>query len=301
MNIILFSRRHGQLWNSDINLTVTALGFVLLLVLTGAVSLYAGLRLADERPEPVADWQGEMHRYQADLANARETARAGLDALALRVGQLQARMLRLDALGKRLIGRADLDGEEFDFDSVPATGGPQSVAELVPTDPADFLVMLDSLDASLTDRAQKLGVLEALLMDRDLRERLMPSGRPIDKGWLSSKYGKRADPFSGKQEYHKGVDFAGREGADVLAVADGVVTWAGKRSGYGNLVEINHGNGYVTRYGHNKKNTVVVGAAVQKGQQIALMGSTGRSTGPHVHFEVLRNGRQVNPSKFIND
>ena len=149
MNIILFSRRHGQLWNSDINLTVTALGFVLLLVLTGAVSLYAGLRLADERPEPVADWQGEMHRYQADLANARETARAGLDALALRVGQLQARMLRLDALGKRLIGRADLDGEEFDFDSLPATGGPQAAQEPSSGGVEDFIAALDALGAAL--------------------------------------------------------------------------------------------------------------------------------------------------------
>ena len=144
-------------------------------------------------------------------------------------------------------------------------------------------------------------MLETLLMDRSLRERLMPSGRPISKGWLSSNFGKRADPFTGKQEYHKGVDFAGKEGADVLAVGDGVVTWSSKRSGYGNLVEINHGNGYVTRYGHNKSNTVEVGETVKKGQQIALIGSTGRSTGPHVHFEVLRNGKQVNPAKFTGN
>jgi murein DD-endopeptidase MepM/ murein hydrolase activator NlpD len=161
--------------------------------------------------------------------------------------------------------------------------------------------MLDELTTGMDDREQKLSVLERLLMDRSLRARVIPSGRPVTEGWLSSGFGKRADPFTGKQEYHDGVDFAGKEGADVMSVGDGVVTWSGKRSGYGNLVEINHGNGYVTRYGHNKEQLVDVGDTVKKGQMIALMGSTGRSTGPHVHFEVLRNGKPVNPSRYIAD
>jgi len=302
MNIILFTSRRGQVWNSEISPLLA--GFTLLagLALLCAVSAYTGFRLGgDDDLSYVAEWQGEMRKQQAELEAARETARANLDALALRVGQIQARMLRLNALGERLVSKADLDGEEFDFDSVPAAGGPQETGELSSTGLDDFIATLDTLDASLADRAQKLSVLETLLMDRSLRERLMPSGRPIGKGWLSSKFGKRADPFTGKQEYHKGVDFAGKEGADVLAVGDGVVTWSSKRSGYGNLVEINHGNGYVTRYGHNKTNTVEVGETVKKGQQIAQIGSTGRSTGPHVHFEVLRNGKQVNPAKFTSN
>jgi murein DD-endopeptidase MepM/ murein hydrolase activator NlpD len=146
-----------------------------------------------------------------------------------------------------------------------------------------------------------LTVLDSLLMDRSRRERVMPSGRPVGSGWLSSKFGKRTDPFTGKQEHHDGVDFAGKEGSDVVAVGDGVVSWAGKRSGYGNMVEITHGDGYVTRYGHNKEPLVEVGETVKKGQLIASMGSTGRSTGPHVHFEVLLNGKTVNPGKYINN
>jgi murein DD-endopeptidase MepM/ murein hydrolase activator NlpD len=299
MNIILFSSRRGQVWNAGINPLRIGLGLLMVLALFCAASAWTGFRLGGDDLNHMVDWRGEMRKQQAEVEAARETARANLDALAMRVGQIQAQMLRLNALGERLVSKADLDAEEFDFDSVPATGGPQQVSELSSTGLDDFLATLDTLDASLADRANKLSVLETMLMERSLRERLMPSGRPIGKGWLSSKFGKRADPFTGKQEYHKGVDFAGKEGADVLAVGDGVVTWSGRRSGYGNLVEINHGNGYVTRYGHNRSNTVEVGETVKKGQQIALLGSTGRSTGPHVHFEVLRNGKQVNPAKFI--
>jgi murein DD-endopeptidase MepM/ murein hydrolase activator NlpD len=299
MHIILFTSRRGQARNLEIHPLPASLAILTGLVLLCALSVWAGLRLGGNELDYVADWQNEILGHQAELRAARETAQANLDALALRVGQIQAQMLRLNALGERLVSKADLDSGEFDFDSLPATGGPQERTRLSPTGLDDFVATLDSLDASLEDRVHKLSVLETMLMDRSLRERLMPSGRPIGKGWLSSKFGKRADPFTGKQEYHKGVDFAGKEGSEVLATGDGVVTWSGRRSGYGNLVEINHGNGYVTRYGHNKTNTVEVGQAVKKGQQIALMGSTGRSTGPHVHFEVLRNGKQVNPAKFI--
>jgi murein DD-endopeptidase MepM/ murein hydrolase activator NlpD len=301
MNIILFADGRGQARNIDINpLAIGAILLVLLAVVCAA-SAYTGFRLGGSGHDYAAEWQADIRRQQAALETARETAQSNLDALAMRVGQLQAQMLRLNALGERLVSKADLDEQEFNFDAIPATGGPQQAADLSPTGLDHFIATLDLMGASLADREHKLGVVETLLMDRSLSERVIPSGRPIRKGWLSSKFGKRADPFTGKQEHHKGVDFAGREGADVLAVGDGVVTWSGKRSGYGNLVEINHGNGYVTRYGHNKANTVEIGETVKKGQQIAMIGSTGRSTGPHVHFEVLRNDRQVNPAKFISN
>jgi murein DD-endopeptidase MepM/ murein hydrolase activator NlpD len=161
--------------------------------------------------------------------------------------------------------------------------------------------MLDELGAGIKDREQKLSVLESLLMSRSLSERVMPSGRPVEEGWLSSRYGKRNDPFTGKQEFHRGLDFAGKKGSEVIVVGDGVVTWAGNRSGYGNLLEVSHGNGFITRYGHNQKHLVKVGDTVRKGQQIALMGTSGRSTGPHVHFEVMRDGKTVNPASYIGD
>jgi murein DD-endopeptidase MepM/ murein hydrolase activator NlpD len=133
-----------------------------------------------------------------------------------------------------------------------------------------------------------------------LNQAIRPDGRPVVEGYISSYYGERQDPFNGHEAMHKGVDFAGVMGSQVVAVAAGVVTRAEGQAGYGNLVEINHGNGFVTRYGHNQKVLVGVGDTVVRGQSIALMGSTGRSTGPHVHFEVLRNGRQVNPIAFVD-
>jgi len=301
MNIILFTNKRGQVWNFEINLPVTGMVAVAGLAVLAGVLLYTGFRLGADEVAYVTEWQDEVREQRAEVARAKASARDHLDALTLRVGQMQAQLLRLNALGERLVSQADIDDEEFNFDALPAVGGPQDGPGLASTELPDFLGMLDALTTGLDDRAQKLSVLERLLMDRSLRERVIPSGRPVTEGWLSSGFGKRADPFTGKQEYHDGVDFAGKEGADVTSAGDGVVTWSGKRSGYGNLVEINHGNGYVTRYGHNKEQLVEVGDTVKKGQMIALMGSTGRSTGPHVHFEVLRNGKAVNPSRYIAD
>ena len=299
MNIILFTNKRGQIWNFELNLLHFGVTAVTGLVVLFAVAVYTGTRIAGGEPENVAKWQGMVAVEQADVAEIRQNAQADIDALTLRIGQMQAQMLRLNALGERLVDQADLDKDEFDFDAVPAVGGPGSEEDVPSVSLVDFLSTLDTLDSEMDDRGQKLSVLESLLMSRSLHARVMPSGKPVAEGWLSSKYGKRNDPFTGKQDFHKGLDFAGKKGSEVIVVGDGVVSWAGKRSGYGNLIEINHGNGYTTRYGHNQRHLVKVGEKVKKGQQIALMGSTGRSTGPHVHFEVLQNGKTVNPSKYI--
>jgi murein DD-endopeptidase MepM/ murein hydrolase activator NlpD len=301
MNIILFTNKCGQVWSINISPLRYGLAVVTGVGILCGMALYTGFRLGEDKLVYVPEWQGVVQEQREEITKVRESARTSLDALTLRIGQMQAQMLRLNALGERLVEQADLDRDEFDFDKLPAVGGPQDTSDLQTTGLPDFMDLLDELVVELDDREQKLSVLESLLMDRRLRERVMPSGRPVDSGWLSSNFGKRTDPFNGKQEYHKGIDFASREGANVKSVGGGIVTWSGKRSGYGNLVEINHGNGYVTRYGHNKEHLVEVGDAVRKGQLIALMGSTGRSTGPHVHFEVLLNGKQVNPSKYIKD
>ena len=298
INIILFTNRGGRVLSFEFN--PLRIG---LLVSTGAVllcvlGLYGGLRLA---PDGMMKWQDMAQKQQMQIDAARNSARTHLDALTLRIGRMQAQMLRLNALGSQLVAQAGLDKDEFDFNSLPALGGPEDVAGLESIEMPDFLSMLDELSVEMEDRGQKLSVLDTLLMDRSLHDRVMPSGSPVKNGWVSSAYGKRTDPFTGKKEFHKGVDFAGKEGSAVLAVGDGIVSWVGQRVGYGNLVEITHGNGYVTRYGHNKKLLVAVGDTVKKGQRIALLGSTGRSTGPHVHFEVVHNDQQVNPSKFISD
>jgi murein DD-endopeptidase MepM/ murein hydrolase activator NlpD len=159
---------------------------------------------------------------------------------------------------------------------------------------------LERVSHQLDDREAQLDVLESLLMTRDLQAQVYPDGMPVDAGWISSYFGQRADPFNGHQSVHEGIDFAGREGASVNAIAAGVVSFSDVRHGYGNCVEINHGNGYVTRYAHNRANLVAVGDKVEKGQTIALMGTTGRATGPNLHFEVLHYGKVVNPLKYIN-
>ncbi len=230
------------------------------------------------------------------INEARQSAESELDALAARLGKMQANVIRLNALGQRLVKVAKLDSKEFNFKDAPSYGGPDeedSVASM------DFDSVIASLDKQLNSREEQLALLEEVIMNRQLRSESKPRGRPITKGWTSSYYGKRADPFTGKLAMHKGMDFAGKEGSEIVSVASGVVTWAGDRYGYGHLVEINHGNGYTTRYGHNAKLLVKVGDSVEKGQAISQMGSTGRSTGPHVHFEVLKNDRQVNPAKFV--
>ena len=215
---------------------------------------------------------------------------------------MNARIIRLDALGRRLTDMADLEDGEFDFDSEPALGGPE---EPMPTGSnvavPELVESMATLNEQLDNREAQLGVLESMLAGQNLNDRVYPQGRPVGSGWISSYFGKRTDPFTGKPANHTGIDFAGKFGDPVTAVADGVVTWSADRYGYGVLVEINHGNGYSTRYAHNSENLVAVGDEVKKGQVVARMGETGRATGPNLHFEVLKNGRRVNPVNFIRD
>jgi len=260
----------------------------------------SGLIAADE----IVGLQADLETQRARLQDMQSAAEEQIDGLALRMGELNANVIRLNALGRRLTGIADLDEGEFDFQNSPALGGPvegigqveyaSDVSQL-----PDLLNDFSALELTLDDQQQQLVALETLLMDQKLRDRVKPKGRPVTSGWLSSYYGKRIDPITGKSSWHKGIDFAGQYGNDVVAVGDGVVSWSGDRFGYGNLVEIKHGNGFVTRYAHNQENLVAVGDQVNQGEVIALMGSTGRSTGPHVHFEVWRNGRPVDPAKYI--
>jgi murein DD-endopeptidase MepM/ murein hydrolase activator NlpD len=312
MNIMLFTNRRGRAASIALGRPQFFVPLLTgLLFLCGAL-LYGGYRLGAAQSAGLVaagaappEWQAELEQQQAAIEMARQDADAHLNALALRLGQMQAQMLRVDALGKRLARMADLESSEFDFDQMPGQGGPdesQEAAEATPetaTELPEFLRTLEELQLQLSDRKRKLTVLEGLVMDRHLKAQVQPAGRPIEQGWLSSHFGKRTDPFTGKPATHYGVDFAGKEGANVVAVGAGVVTFSGRRGGYGNLVEISHGNGYVTRYAHNREHLVEAGDRVEKGQVIARMGSSGRSTGPHVHFEVLRNNKLVNPGKYI--
>ena len=275
----------------------------LLLLVGGLVSAaaYLGYTLnpTNNNHALVQKWQEEIYQQQVSLKNIQEESDANVDALSSRLGLLQAHVMRLDALGRKLINMAKIDQGEFDFDNTPALGGPETIEQKA-EQPLELSQAINQLSLELENRENQLQVLENLVMNENLQKEVQPSGRPIKKGWLSSYYGMRTHPLSGRKEMHKGIDFASKMGGEVIAVAKGVVTYAGKKYGYGKVIDIAHGNGYTTRYAHNSRLLVSIGDTVEKGFQIAEIGSSGRSTGPHVHFEVLKNGQQINPTKFIN-
>jgi len=306
MNFLLYTTTYGR--SGSIQLSRPGFWVPAVLVLSalfGAAGVL-GYQLADgevrEARQPIGEgthWLLALNEQKQDLAQMRDEAQNHLNALAVRMGQMQAQMLRVEALGQRVAQKTKLGESEFDFDQLPAQGGPVDSAGTQPLSSLDIMKALDELALQIDDRQRQLEVLEQVVSQRELKQAVSPAGRPISEGWLSSYYGKRTDPFSGRQEMHKGIDFAGKMGSDILATAAGVVTWAGKRYGYGQLVEIAHGNDLVTRYGHAREILVKVGDRVEPGQKIALMGSSGRSTGPHVHYEVLKNGKQINPTKYV--
>jgi murein DD-endopeptidase MepM/ murein hydrolase activator NlpD len=242
----------------------------------------------------------ELELQRAIVNEARQDAQNNLDALAARLSKLQGHIMRLDALGSRLAAMANLDDIDFSISEPFGMGGPESSYTVKSLGVSDFIEQLEQLSNEIADRSDKLTAMESMLMDNDLQDKTLPDGTPVEGGWISSLFGWRTDPISGRKAFHEGVDFAGKPRTNVTAVAAGIVTWSDRRPGYGNMVEINHGNGYVTRYAHNKENLVVVGDKVEKGQPIAVIGSTGRSTGTHVHFEVTLNGKPVDPKKYIS-
>ncbi|HRN62890.1 MAG TPA: peptidoglycan DD-metalloendopeptidase family protein [Gammaproteobacteria bacterium] len=241
---------------------------------------------------------GQVASQEQALDATRRDAQREVNALAARLGELQAQANRLNALGDRLTRIAKLGDGEFDFDKPVAVGGADASHDM----PARELVGgLDEVNAQFGSAGRQLSVLEALLFDQELERNAMPSRSPVANSYITSGFGGRADPFGGGGQFHKGIDFDARTGDPVMTVADGVVSYSGVRSGYGNVVEVDHGNGFVTRYAHNSRNTVKVGDLVRVGHEIAKAGSTGRSTGAHVHFEVWENGRVHNPRKFLGE
>lgn len=251
--------------------------------------------------QQISQAQRKVALEQQALAELKQDTEKKLTAMTLYLGELRAQMRRLDALGQRLAQVAEVDNGEFSFDEAMPIGGPETVVTEYPTvDGRDVLQQIDDMLVQLSDKQKQLSLLEAVMMNHNINNESFIAGRPITSGWMSSQYGIRKDPFSGNPAMHKGLDFASYdEDVQVIATGAGVVTWAGERYGYGNLIEIDHGAGLKTRYGHNERLLVKEGDVVTRGQAIATMGSTGRSTGPHVHYEVLRNGRQIDPYKFV--
>lgn len=305
MNVIFVGRKTGRVKQIDLHhpLVVGAAVALVFAIVGGAFSVGVSLGSRHRGVNPIdqlGSWSADLVRQKAQIEDVRRILQEKVNALAMRVGQMNANVIRLDALGKRLTRMANLADGEFDFGNPPALGGAET-ADGQPAQVPNLTALVDDLQSQLSSREQQLGVLENLILTRELNKQVYPEGRPVAQGFISSYFGARADPFTGYAAVHKGLDFAGPEGTKVSSVAAGLVTFAGERSGFGQMVEINHGNGLSTRYCHSEKLLVKQGDMVRKGQEVALIGSTGRSTGPHLHFEVLRDGVQVDPLRFIGE
>ncbi len=248
----------------------------------------------------IKKWQQELISQKEQLEEAKRISESQIQALSTRLATMQAYLLRLDAAGARLVASAGIE-DEFGFGEDPAIGGPSEDVSATTSSYNDVVVFLDQLESNINAKEQELSALESLILDKEINTEQQITGRPITSGWLSSPYGYRADPFTGKRAWHSGVDFSSLEGSDVIVTAAGVVTTVDRKPGYGVFVEVSHGGGYTTRYGHNKSVLVKKGDIVKKGQVIAKVGSTGRSTGPHVHYEITKNGKKLNPYKYLKN
>lgn len=301
MNIILISNNLAKART----LTLTSTHFVLLAgafflaaVLLAMGLNYLSLRYADKIDSPslrslVLSVQQEEHQ------KTQSYLRDSLNAMAIRMGQMQAQLLRLDSVGERLAELSGIKPQEFLFKQSPGQGGVLSTLPSQDMTFVEFNNKIQELSRLLDDRADKFGALDSVLMQDRLKKKMLPSIMPVSTRWYSSGFGVRIDPFTGRSVFHEGVDFTAATGTSIVAAAGGVVVYSDYHPEYGNMIDVDHGNDLVSRYAHASKRLVKLGQVVVRGQKIAEVGSTGRSTGPHLHFEVRHRGLPQNPSRFL--
>ena len=247
----------------------------------------------------IENWRMKIQEQDAVVEELQTDSVARRQAVGRQIADMQARLWRMEALASYMHESSGLPQDEFDFDAQVSQGGPiNPEAEVLNVQNLDS--KLANLSERLKQRETELSILDQVLMGVYTQKGAMPAGAPIVKGWMSSPFGERVDPISGKKAWHEGMDFACANGSDVVAVANGIVVFSGRRDGYGLIVEISHGENLRTRYGHHQELLVQAGQSVKRGDVIGLMGSSGRSTGPHVHFEVLKSGKPVNPARYVS-
>jgi murein DD-endopeptidase MepM/ murein hydrolase activator NlpD len=298
LNIILVSGRSATARTINLDgrrLAGACTGLLLALIVAGSVFNFAIQRVAPELPF----LQDRFTSAQQNRQQSESYMRDNLNAMARRLGEMQAQLLRLDNLGERLAKLAGFKPQEFQFTEPPGRGGALSSIPSRDYSLSDLSTQVDLLTRQVDDRGDKLSVLESLLTMESARNKLIPTMMPVLGGTYNSNFGWRIDPFTGRQSYHEGIDFAGGEGAPILAAAGGVVVYAEHHSQYGNMVEIEHGNDLITRYAHASRMHVKVGDMILRGAKIADVGRTGRATGTHLHFEVLKRGVAVDPAQFL--
>jgi murein DD-endopeptidase MepM/ murein hydrolase activator NlpD len=274
-----------------------ALGSLTLIITLSALISAAVLRLATRYDVPAAQQFLSMAVHDQTQRNDQYVQNNVL-AMARMLGDIQARMLRLDALGERISKLAGIHPQEFNFKEVPGRGGALS-ADARPLSMAELQSQVAQVDRSVDERADYMNVVESQLVSSEARDALLPRGTPVSKGFVGSGFGYRTDPITGERSMHTGVDFAAPIGTTIYAAAGGVVMAAERNPDFGNMVEIDHGHGLSTMYAHTSRMLVRPGDLVRKGQKIAEVGTTGRSTGPHLHFEVHVNGKPQNPARYL--
>jgi len=302
MNIILVSGKLAK--GKTVALShaqVMTLGMALLVLplLLAMFFTYLLLFHAADIPHPYLQ-SLVLSSQRTEAAKNQVYLRENLNAMAVKLGQMQAHVLRLDSLGERLATLTGMGKQEFNFDKKPGQGGAESSQPAHDMTISEFGQQLDGLMKKLDDRADQLGLMEAMLVQQQAKKVAMPSTRPVTTGWYSSNYGYRIDPFTGQKAFHEGVDFMADSGTAIHAAGGGIVVYADTYAGYGNMIEIDHGNGLISRYAHASKIQAKVGDVVMKGQKIGEVGSTGRSTGPHLHFEVRHRGAPQNPEHYLH-
>ena len=301
MNIILVSAKLARARTITLSAPDLVLGAAVLMfgVLVLAFALqYLTLRYAPSFNSPLLN-DLILSAQQEQNEKTQSYLRENLNALTSKLGQMQAQLLRLDTLGERLAKTAGFKPQEFMFDQPPGRGGAVSTLPAYDLSLGDLNRQVDLLTKQMDDRTEKLGVLDSLLIVDSAKKKMLPSMLPVEGGWYSSNFGWRIDPFSSMRTFHEGMDFMAEIGTPARAAAGGVVIYSDFHLQYGNMIEIDHGNGLVTRYAHLSRTKVKAGDVVLSGGEIGQVGNTGRSTGPHLHFEVRQNGAPLNPVRFL--
>ncbi|MEC4719197.1 M23 family metallopeptidase [Noviherbaspirillum sp. CPCC 100848] len=281
------------------HLLFAALAFIIAVIASASLLYYFTFRHATELDIPLVK-EALASATQDDTDKKDRYVRENLTAMAMKLGEMQAQLMRLDALGERVQGLAGVKPQEFNFKELPGRGGaaPSGIKEK-PLSMNEFQQLLETTAKDVEHRADYMNVVETTLMSQKIRSKLLPTTQPVNVSYNASGFGWRLDPFNGRSAFHEGIDFAAAPGTPIVAAAGGVVIAAEYHHQFGNMLEIDHGNDMVTRYAHASRLHAKLGDIVKRGQHVADIGSTGRSTGAHLHFEVLVKGVQQDPHKFL--
>lgn len=302
MHIILVSDRLATARSARIGVAHVALaGMAFLALIVGAVAglTYLGIQHAAEIKHPAL--QALVRAAQEQQARrSEEYVRQNLSVMAVKLGEMQAQLTRLDALGERLSSAAGIKPGELKFTELPGRGG-ALVTSPAPRDLGidELRQHLDAVAKQMELHTEHLGMIEGSMLESRAKARQLPTSLPVAGTWRASGYGWRLDPITGQAAVHEGIDFIAESGTPIRAAAAGVVAFAGYHPTYGHLIELDHGGGLLTRYAHASKLLAKQGEFIKRGAVIAKVGSTGRSTGSHLHFEVRQNGRALNPTPFL--